>query len=989
MKTTFKIFILLLLAGNLYSQNFTGGFSFCLPGNDTSAAKFLPVFPAKAITNNDFIKINSNGNFTADGKPVKFWGTNLVASGAFPALDKAYYVAGRLRKLGHNLVRFHHLDNSWSDATGGSLFANQGDTRHLNASSLDRLEKIISELKKNGIYANINLNVGRVFKKADGIADADSLAAIGDYCKGITIFDPQMIALQKEYAQQLLTHLNKYTGLPLVNDPVMAMVEVINENSLYRLFSDNRLKHTSEGGVLTWRYKVMLDTLWNRFLINKYKTTQALADKWASGSSSVSNTNLIKNGDFEAASITTNWTMELHEGAAATMSKDMANAASGNYCARINVTNVTGTDWHMQWKQTGFTLKKDSLYRVEFSAKADGAKKISASVMRDNSPYNGYGGSNFDITPQWSKYSFTIKATEDNIAAGRLTFSFNNTLGTYYFDDIKLTQVSIKGLEADETLEQKTVRRIEFRDAGAWSSQRVKDMSEFYITLQDNFMEDMKSYLKNTLGVKVPVFGTNWNVGPGDLISQEKNEFIDNHAYWQHPNFPNEPWSSTDWVIPNTSMLKAADGGTMASLFGGSAFAGKPYTVSEYNHPFPNSYLTEMMLFSAAYFSFHGADGIEFFDHNGSGDYDSDKVPGFFDIDRNNALMSLMPSCALAYRNGMISKAKETIKIKYTADDVYLLPKTSNGNLWGYKPYDPKISLIHDVRNETFRGDATTDFSTIPSAPAGPYKTDTDEIIWNTSGLLTVNTPSFAGVAGFMDQFPVINPGRMTVKSADGFGTVTWVSLTGDSLASAGKSLLTISSRIQNSGMVWDGTTTVHNNWGRNPTEMQPLKMTLRVKINADSIRIYPLDIYGREILSSSWTVYPVSPSVFEFTADQSKDRTLWFGIERFGKASSDVKEEKTGKIKDFSLEQNYPNPFNNSTVIRYALPYETHVKIDIFDALGRKVAQLADLNQSAGTYTVRWEGKDNYNEVVRSGLYFIRLKTNEFTKTIKTLLMK
>ena len=85
----------------------------------------------------------------------------------------------------------------------------------------------------------MNLHVSRTFRINDNVADYDSLPEFG---KCVNFFDPYIIKLHKEYAQQLLTHVNPYTGKALVNDPVMAMVEITNENSLYRNWRDNKLK---------------------------------------------------------------------------------------------------------------------------------------------------------------------------------------------------------------------------------------------------------------------------------------------------------------------------------------------------------------------------------------------------------------------------------------------------------------------------------------------------------------------------------------------------------------------------------------------------------------------------------------------------------------------------------------------------------------------------------------------------------------------------
>ncbi|HEX2868850.1 MAG TPA: carbohydrate binding domain-containing protein [Ignavibacteriales bacterium] len=953
-----------------------------MPANDTSFGAFLPSFPARAISAEDFVSINSDGNFSVNGKPIRFWGTNLVSNAACPDKDKAYYIAGRMRKLGINLVRFHQLDapmNIRSLLFGGS------SSRQLNLANLDYMDKLISELKKNGIYVNMNLNVVRKFQAADGIPDADSLQ---HFAKGFTIFAPQIIALEKEYAMELLTHVNPYTGLSLAEDPVMAMVELTNENSLYIMWRQNELKPFASGGILPVRYNKMLDTMFNSFLMNKYHSTANLEASWGNSLSPSDTSNLIINGDFENPS-NANWYMELYQGAMASMSRETLAPYQGKMSAKVTVTAVSGTDWHIQFEQTGFSLKKDSVYVVEFAARSDSSRAINATVMRTNSPYNGYGNKDFSLSSQWQTCSFTIKATEDNIAQSRFSINFKNNKGIFWFDNIKVMPSKAKGLLAGERLEDKTVKRIDYNDAYAYSAQRVKDISEFYIKLQDDFYSDMKNYLKNQLHVRVPIVGNNFNSGPGDLISQEKYDYIDNHAYWQHPVFPGVPWSATDWTVANTPMVKALDGGTMTQLFGGIAMLGKPYTVSEYDHPFPNQFQTEMMLFTSAYLSFHNADAIEFFDYNASLDFDTDFIAKHFDNSRNAALMSLSPSCALAYRNNYISKALETIKISYSPDFVYILPGSSKANARGISFYPTALSFLHTIRNESFQSQATTDFSKLPAAPQSPYKTDTGEILFDPQkGILTVSTPMFVGAAGFLNSNAGTKAGLMEITSADGFATLTWVSLTGDSLVRANRSLITVSSKAQNTLMTWDGTTTVHNDWGHTPTQICPLRLGLRLNINADSIRVTALNVYGNPLKQATQVYYPVTPGVFEVTLDENTTRSPWFGVERFSEGTSSIAPGPKG-IQSYKLEQNYPNPFNGITSAKYYVPYESKIKIDIFDALGRKVKSLFDQTQPRGIYTIRWEGKDDNNETVPSGVYFMCLKAGSYVEIKKLVMLK
>jgi hypothetical protein len=85
-----------------------------------------------------------------------------------------------------------------------------------------------------------------------------------------------------------------------------------------------------------------------------------------------------------------------------------------------------------------------------------------------------------------------------------------------------------------------------------------------------------------------------------------------------------------------------------------------------------------------------------------------------------------------------------------------------------------------------------------------------------------------------------------------------------------------------------------------------------------------------------------------------------------------------------FSLEQNYPNPFNPSTTISYALPKSSHVKVGVYDVLGREVATVLNEEKSAGAYTIQWDATD-----VSSGVYLYRMKAGDFTAIRKMLLIK
>jgi hypothetical protein len=107
--------------------------------------------------------------------------------------------------------------------------------------------------------------------------------------------------------------------------------------------------------------------------------------------------------------------------------------------------------------------------------------------------------------------------------------------------------------------------------------------------------------------------------------------------------------------------------------------------------------------------------------------------------------------------------------------------------------------------------------------------------------------------------------------------------------------------------------------------------------------------------------------------------------------ATTDVGDfsDEEGIPHDYCLSQNYPNPFNPNTQIQFGLPAPHHVRIEIFNSLGRKVITLVDRFLSAGYKTVYWDGKDKDGNQVSSGIYLYRLEADDFTCTCKMILMK
>ncbi len=219
----------------------------------------------KPAGKNGFIRCSQGHLVTPSGKRFRIWGINITATAAIPPKESAAQLADHLARCGINCVRLHFLDRL---APQGLIDAGRSDTQEFDLEQLDRLDYFIATLKDRGIYTNLNLNVGRTYKEGDGVPDYELLG----FAKALTYFHPRLIALQKNYARQLLTHRNPYTTKEYRHEPAVAIVEMVNENSLVeswfsdRLLGKNTRRHPGTWTDIPTRYETELTELFNRWL---------------------------------------------------------------------------------------------------------------------------------------------------------------------------------------------------------------------------------------------------------------------------------------------------------------------------------------------------------------------------------------------------------------------------------------------------------------------------------------------------------------------------------------------------------------------------------------------------------------------------------------------------------------------------------------------------------------------------------------------------
>jgi Zn-dependent metalloprotease len=99
--------------------------------------------------------------------------------------------------------------------------------------------------------------------------------------------------------------------------------------------------------------------------------------------------------------------------------------------------------------------------------------------------------------------------------------------------------------------------------------------------------------------------------------------------------------------------------------------------------------------------------------------------------------------------------------------------------------------------------------------------------------------------------------------------------------------------------------------------------------------------------------------------------------------------EDPSGLPAQFQVEQNRPNPFNPKTTIRFALPTAGKVEVAVYDAGGRKVRTLVDGLRPAGYQTISWDGRDDGNHDLGSGVYYYTVRAGDEKASHKMMLLK
>ena len=391
----------------------------------------------------------------------------------------------------------------------------------------------------------------------------------------------------------------------------------------------------------------------------------------------------------------------------------------------------------------------------------------------------------------------------------------------------------------------------EFKGA---SDSRFRAEASFYVSLESAFYARMGRFLKDELKVKAPVVGTsvhNGGLSPYPiLLSTSQLDIIDAHTYWQHPGYVIDPKTGKrGFTIRNTAMVNEPAKSTVVTL-NRSAMSGKPFIVSEVNHPYPSEFAAEMIPILASYASFQDWDGIFWysFEHSDAANW-VPKYPGHFDIRQDPVKMSQLALGALVFLRGDVAKAKQWVSRSYSRDQILDSLQLPSAEAPNFTPGMPAgLALQNGARIEALSGKETGKFPRVRE----PFVSDTKELTWalkDGKGVVTINTPLTQGLVGYM-KTAKSNPSQLSAEVSNDFTAIMLSSLDGKPIRESERLLLTTGARTGNTGMKWDEKRTTLLETGGPPVLIEPVKGTLAVTDleRASRLEIAPLDGAGRAL---------------------------------------------------------------------------------------------------------------------------------------------
>ncbi len=836
-------------------------FPFSIPGDDAASTVVdRSVLSERPAGKHGFIK-SKNGHFFAGDKRIRFWGVNLCFGANFPTHEEADLLAPHLAKLGINAVRFHHMDmQDAPNGLWGDVDAN--GKRQFDPEAIDRLDYFLAKLHEVGVYADINLHVSRTLTEAEGFPQYSTGVWWSGTNKWVTYYDPDVQSELKRFSKDLLTHVNPYRKLRRVDDPGVALVEMLNENFFSKQGHELYFQ-------LPKKFQASFEKKWNDWLKTKYGTNDKMIAAWR-GTEKGLGPRLFPVADFKSDL----GAFQLNgQGTRAKLIFDQPAIADVGERRALKIVPqaTTENDYQQQLQVVNLSCEKNQPVTLAFWARSEANRplKIEFSSLAGDQWRSLGLIETVKITPVWQRIIRVMTPEETLNKQAYLAFSFGDNITPLEVAGIEFrTGTEPKTFPKSANLENSTVPVPDVNmPAGS-----LADVKQFMIDTERDWLVEFRRYLKDDLGVRVPITASQINYHADGLV-EELCDFADLHTYWHHPMFPpGKDWSASEWTVGNEPLeafpTKSNWPTNSMLMRTGWRIHNKPMSLTEWNYPEPSVYAVGCVPLAAALGCIQDWDAIFFFDYEA---FSTDPQSGrpFFKTATNNFFSFNTAPNKLA--------ALSVFSNLFVRGDL----KPLNNQLLSTpdKPIDGKLAFTAKLAV-----DSKAAITPTPNLPnENDLSTPDGSLIWKSdpplAGYLQLNTPATQGVWGIIDQ-QKFKQETLELDVGDihrDYGVLVASSVDGRPLQETNKIVLLAATHSENVGMKWNETrTSVGTNWGHGPTQIVAIPADIVLTTKSKTVMVHALDGTGKP---TKQVPASIKNGQVHFSIGEAY-QTLWYAIE-------------------------------------------------------------------------------------------------------------
>ncbi len=434
--------------------------------------------------------------------------------------------------------------------------------------------------------------------------------------------------------------------------------------------------------------------------------------------------------------------------------------------------------------------------------------------------------------------------------------------------------------------------------AGVAADAMTPEYARFLLETEERYAAEMFAVIHDELGCPAPVTGTQVVYTP--CRAAMPADFINAHEYWCHP-FP----VNAEWKIHNAPQVNHPEGNCVSYLTA-RAVADRPYTVSEYNNPYPNRYGAEGQLLLHAYGAFQDWDGIFAYSYDNRTDSEPDHVEYFFSLLARTEVLAHFPACAALFLRGDAAPAARTVTVG------------ANRDAWCRRfaeAFNKDVNTVHSWEDTRDRSDGALPYSfgllhgtrldldgQSPVPTASPedgtriWRSDTGELLWDASmpgaGYMTAVTDNARFFTGFVrDRVFDLGDIRLRIgKTAGDWATVSLVSHDATGFGAderPARILLAATGFAQNAGAKFtvlerDALGQAYiasrgDDWGGGPYEVEGIPAEITLPSPAARTRCWALDGSGTRTRTVPVEKDEDGRAVIAIGPDY---RTVWYEIE-------------------------------------------------------------------------------------------------------------